>query len=81
MAVINFTIPARLESNVQRAIRKNGFASRAEFFRMAAVNYLQQDLDIKDQINMLTKAIAQEIELRYKGKKIPPVEDQLKDLL
>ena len=75
MAVINFTIPARLESNVQRAIRKNGFASRAEFFRMAAVNYLQQDLDIKDQINMLTKAIAQEIELRYKGKKIPPVED------
>ena len=48
---------------------------------MAAVNYLQQDLDIKDQINMLTKAIAQEIELRYKGKKIPPVEDQLKDLL
>jgi metal-responsive CopG/Arc/MetJ family transcriptional regulator len=81
MAVVNFTIPARLESNVQRAIHKNGFASKAEFFRMAAVNYLKQDLRGEDRIQFLVGAIAQELRTKYKGKKIPPVEEQLKDIL
>jgi len=81
MAVINFTIPARLESRVQKAVRSNGFASKAEFFRMAAVNYLRQDLRGEDRIQFLVSAIAQELRIRYKGKKIPPVEEQLKDIL
>jgi len=81
MAVINFTIPIRLEANVKKAIRKNGFVSKAEFFRMAAVNYLRQELQDKDRTQFLIQAIADELATKYRGRKIPPVEEQLKDIL
>ena len=80
MAIINFTIPARLELNVKKAVRENGFASKAEFFRMAAVSYLKENSNVKDKIKFLEQAIAEELRIKYRGKKLPPVEDQLKDI-
>ncbi|HEY4515198.1 MAG TPA: hypothetical protein VJJ22_03525 [Candidatus Paceibacterota bacterium] len=82
MPVINFMIPEVLNKQVAKTVRNRGFASKAEFFRMAAFNYLQKDSaeDDMERLNSLTKAIREEVRKKFKGKKLPSLEEQLKDL-
>ena len=82
MAIINFEIPESLEKRVNQAIAEKGFVSKAEFFRMAAVYFLDSDKHIPEDVKTqhLVEAIRQEISNKYKGKKAPAVEDQVKDL-
>ncbi len=82
MAIINFVIPPALDKQVKATIKKRGFASKAEFFRMAAFNYLQVNTEDDDlaQLNALTKAISQEVDRKFKGKKLPSAREQLANL-
>jgi metal-responsive CopG/Arc/MetJ family transcriptional regulator len=41
MAIVNFSIPAVLEKRVDATIKRKGFASKAEFFRFAAIYYIE----------------------------------------
>lgn len=40
MAVVNFNIPTKLNQQVLKTVREKGFASKAEFFRFAALSAL-----------------------------------------
>jgi len=79
MATINFLIPKALERQVNETIRKRGFASKAEFFRMAAFNYLNtgEKVTAEERLDALTKAIKEEVSRKYKGKKLPSLDEQL----
>ncbi len=37
MSIVNFSVPAPLEKQIKKVIREKGFATRAEFFRFAAL--------------------------------------------
>lgn len=41
MAIINFTVPKTLEKQITTTIKNKGFASKAEFFRCAAVYFIK----------------------------------------
>lgn len=43
MAIVNFSIPTVLNKRVAHAIKQKGFASKAEFFRFAAVHFFGRD--------------------------------------
>jgi len=43
MAIVNFSIPKTLESRVNDAVKTGGYASKAEFFRFAAMNLLEKN--------------------------------------
>ncbi len=43
MTVINFTVSKPLENKINKAIKKHGFASRAEFFRFLAMNFTSEE--------------------------------------
>ena len=82
MAIVNFEVPAALDRRIKKTIKERGFASKAEFFRMAAFNYFIKDPDQqdRDEINKLTKEISRLVEVKFRGKKIPSVRDQLANL-
>lgn len=44
MAVVNFTLPTTLENEINKVIKKSGFASKAEFFRFSA-RYVIEKID------------------------------------
>ena len=82
MAIVNFVIPTALDKQVVMTVRKRGFASKAEFFRMAAFNYIQKDNgeDIGERLNALSRAISQEVERNFKGRRLPSAREQLANL-
>ena len=80
MAIINFAIPATLERRVKKKMQTDGYSSKAEFFRMATMRMIQEDVDDSEQIKMLVSAISDEVRIKFKGKRIPSVESQLKGL-
>ena len=41
MPVVNFTLPATLEKHIVAVVKKKGFASKAEFFRFVAMQYIE----------------------------------------
>lgn len=45
MSIVNFAIPKNLDKRVRDVIKHKGFASRAEFFRFAAIFFI----DIADR--------------------------------
>lgn len=84
MSVVNFSIPKRLEKRVEETIREKGFASKAEFFRFAAV-YFIDILDRKtknedERLEYLTNVLQNEISETYRGKKIASLKEQLADV-
>ena len=83
MSIVNFAIPPALDKRVNKTIRERGFASKAEFWRMAAFNYMQNDggENIEDRLNALSRAISQEVERKFKGKRLPSGREQLANLL
>lgn len=81
MAIINFAVPENLAKRIDRTIKENGFASKAEFFRFAAVHFLdlvQKPAPSEDErFAFLQTAIQAEVVRRYKGKKLPNLKTQL----
>ena len=64
MSIINFSIPPALEKKVKRTIKKKGFSSKAEFFRMAAMYFIDSDfspLSEERNTHFLIEAIKQEV--------------------
>lgn len=37
MAIVNFSVPGTLNHQIKKTVKEKGFASRAEFFRFAAL--------------------------------------------
>ena len=80
-SIINFSIPKVLERRITETINKKGFNSKAEFFRLAAINLIDlvntPKVNEDERFNYLTKSISQEISKNYKNKKLPSVREQL----
>lgn len=82
MAIVNFNITKPLEKKVNLAIKMHGFASKAEFFRFAVMQYirtLQTDISQKEfdkSIDALKKVMIKKLG----RKKLPSLEEQLADL-
>lgn len=84
MTIVNFAIPKTLEKRVEKTMRDKGFASKAEFFRFAAVHFIdimEKPLVSEDaQFTYLTNTVRQEITKRYRGKHLPSIAKQLADV-
>lgn len=83
MPVINFTVPSTLEQRISKIIQIKGFASKAEFFRVAVISYIDkanEHLDEDERFIQLTQALSKEVSRRYRGKKIPSIKKQLSNL-
>lgn len=37
MSIINFSVPVKLDQQIKKIVKEKGFASKAEFFRFAAM--------------------------------------------
>jgi len=81
MSIVNFAIPKTLEKRVDHAIQEKGFASKAEFFRSAAIYFIEiidQPVDLENErFDYLTSAVSQAVINKYKGKSIPSLKKQL----
>lgn len=84
MAVVNFTLPKTLERRIGETLKEKGFASKAEFFRFAAVHFLdvinRPIVSEQERFEYLTDALREEVLLRYREKKLPLLEEQLGQL-
>lgn len=87
MPIVNFSIPKTLEKRIDKTVQEKGFASRAEFFRLAAIHQLSIPQEILNEkakeeakTQYLVKAIQEKVSQNYKGKKIPSIKEQLKDI-
>lgn len=84
MAIINFSIPKTLEQRVNQTIKEKGFASKAEFFRFAAISFIdssiKQQIDEDKRFNYLAENLSNAIAKKYKGKEINSLKNQLDDL-
>ena len=84
MAIVNFSLPKTLEKRIFEVIQQKGFTSKAEFFRFAAMYFLDvvdKPFSNEDErLEYLTSAIARELRERYKGKRLPSAKEQLADL-
>ena len=60
MSVVNFSITKPLEEKINKTIKDQGFTSKAEFFRFAAVDFIRNDarfLPADDTLKDHAKAI------------------------
>ena len=82
--IVNFTIPDTLNKQVQAAIMKKGFASKAEFFRFAAIKALETSnrsfRNADEEIDFLSEQIGKHVARLMKNKKLPSAREQLKNL-
>ena len=84
--IINFTIPKTLERRVTSVIKKNGFASKAEFFRFAAMRFVMEETkkffaSEDERMDYLIKEITKVVKTKFNGKKLPSAKEQLARLL
>ena len=84
MSIVNFSIPSTLDRRVTQLRKQKGFASKAEFFRFAAIYFMdvieRPIASEEERFNYLTDGLIKEISGRYRGKELPAVRKQLKDL-
>jgi len=84
MAIVNFSIPKNLEKRVEETIHQKGFASKAEFFRFAAMYFMdilgRRAGSEEDRFKHLANVLQQELSERYRGKRIPSASEQLADV-
>lgn len=82
--IVNFSAPGKLIKKIDRVIKNKGFSNRAEFFRYLAIDYLDEledgVFDNDEEMGRLTKEIEELVTKKFKGKKIPSSEEQLKDI-
>lgn len=83
MAIVNFSLPKTLERRISSSIKEKGFASKAEFFRFAAVHFLdvihKPFASEDERMEYLTSALARELRERFHNKKLPSAREQLAD--
>ncbi len=82
MTVVNFVVPKTLDNRIMSFIRTKGYSSKSEFFRVAAISFLEKDTDANifekdDDIEMLTSKLSKALS-KEKNKKYINVRDQLK---
>lgn len=84
MAIVNFTIPQTLEKRVSTVMKTKGFSSKAEFFRFAAMYFMdavhQPTINEDARFALLAQTLREELHTRYQHKKIPSLDEQLADL-
>lgn len=84
MPIINFSVPKTLDRRVAKTIAAKGFASKAEFFRFAAICFMDNEnrtfANEDERFDYLTKEIEKKIIERYGGKKLPSARAQLAGL-
>jgi len=82
MPIANFTINRALEKQINTIISEKGFQSKAEFFRLAAISYLNS-LDRQTTINddkvfdYLTSRLTSVAHKKLGGQKLPSLHSQL----
>lgn len=82
MSIVNFSITKPLEKKVNQAIKMHGFASKAEFFRFAVMQYirtLRTDIS-QEELEESIEALRQTMIKKFADKKFPSLEEQLADL-
>ena len=84
MSIVNFAIPQVLEQRIQRTIKNKGFASRAELFRFAVLQYLDEEENFPfahdAEMAAISESLGQALKRRFSGKTLPPLEEQMKRL-
>ncbi len=84
MSIVNFSIPNVLEKRVDETIQKKGFASKAEFFRFAAVHFIdlleKPVVNEEDRFRFLTNVLKKAVSKQYRGRTMPSAREQLADL-
>ncbi len=84
MTIVNFAIPKILDKRIGHTIKEKGFASKAEFFRFAALYFMdmaeKKAVNEDAKLNYLVSEIAREVTTNYRGKKLPSIEEQLANL-
>lgn len=65
-------------------MKEKGFVSKAEFFRFAVIYFMdiidKPFTDEDQRFEYFTDAVSDEVKKRFAGKKLPSLEEQLKDL-
>lgn len=84
MSTINFSIPKILDEQVKQVVKQKGFNNKAEFFRFAAINFInivdKLEVDEEARFDYLTKILSKKIIKKYHNKKIPPLKKQLSSI-
>jgi metal-responsive CopG/Arc/MetJ family transcriptional regulator len=84
MTVVNFSIPSTLEKRVEETMKQKGFASKAEFFRFAAIYFMdilgRRGENEDERFDYLTNVLQEELSMRYRGKTLPSAREQLVDV-
>lgn len=84
MPIVNFTIATPLEKKIQKVIKEQGFASKAEFFRFAAMSFINSTKKTLSENELFEKEMddfAKKFIKKYGGKDFPPLEEQFEKLL
>lgn len=84
MAIVNFAIPPALDRRIGLTMREKGFASKAEFFRFAAVYFMDiidKPFATEDErTEYLTDTLRSELMRRFHGKRLPSAREQLQNI-
>ena len=85
MTIVNFAIPSSLDKRVSKVIKEKGFASKAEFFRLVTMQYLDvveasTTQNSSKELDQLTDEITKLVIKKFKGKNLPSLEEQLDDM-
>jgi len=84
MSVVNFAIPSAMEKRISGVIKEKGFASKAEFFRLAAIYFMdiinKPTISENERFNLLDDALTHELTALARRKKYPSLRDQLKEI-
>lgn len=82
MSIVNFAVPRPLEKKIAQVIKTQGFASKAEFFRFAALHYIQnlrEDISQEEFENSI-RSFKSTLEKVTSKKKFPSLKEQLADI-
>ncbi len=84
MAIVDFTVPKNMQKRVEEIIKIKGFASKAEFFRFAAIYFIDilenRQKNEEECFEKLTGLLSREISEHYENKDIPSLKEQLVDV-
>ena len=82
MSIVNFSIPQALNEKIQKTINDQGFSSKAEFFRFAAIYFMQnfQQKNQEEKYNETMQELSMKLQEKFKNKEIPSLEEQFADL-
>lgn len=84
MAIVNFAIPFVLNKRIGATIKQKGFASKAEFFRFAAVYFMdtidKPYISEEGRTAYLVQEIEREVSHLVRRGRISSTRDQLADI-